>query len=244
MNTIITHTCKKCSETKPIELFPKNKQCKDGYTYTCKDCHSKDSKEDYQNNRDERLAYKKNYYYTHQEEISTCGKFYYEENREDIIKDNSKWAENNKDKTRVHKKKWRQENPDKIRELDKIYSSLPHIKIIKKLRSRTTQAIKKGKKSDQTLKLTGCTLEFLLDHLQSTAIKNGYLNFDIRNFSGKDFHIDHIIPLIVWNLDCSYHQKLACHWSNLQILDASTNEIKGDRLDFIVNTQDNLIKFK
>ncbi len=41
------------------------------------------------------------------------------------------------------------------------------------------------------MKLIGCDLNTLKNHLQKTAIKNGFLNFDINNYSGYDYHIDH-----------------------------------------------------
>lgn len=31
-------TCRKCNETKPMELFVKHKQCKNGYAHYCKSC--------------------------------------------------------------------------------------------------------------------------------------------------------------------------------------------------------------
>ena len=31
-------TCRKCNETKPMELFTKHKQCRNGYTHYCKSC--------------------------------------------------------------------------------------------------------------------------------------------------------------------------------------------------------------
>lgn len=70
----------------------------------------------------------------------------------------------------------------------------------------------------------------LKTHLQDTATKNGYTNFDINNYSGREYHIDHIIPCSAFNLSCSYHQKLCFNWNNPQILKAETNLIKGNKI--------------
>ena len=86
------------------------------------------------------------------------------------------------------------------------------------------------KKSKSTLQLLGCSLEFLKRHLQETAIKNSYLNFNINNYNGKEYNIDHIIPCSSFNMKCSYHQKLCFHWSNLQILNFMDNMKKGDKI--------------
>ena len=106
-----------------------------------------------------------------------------------------------------------------------------NFKIIKLLRNRIKQSIKRNSKSLHTKELIGCTINTLKEHLQQTTIQNGHKDFNINNYSGKEYHIDHIIPCSVFNLSCSYHQKLCFHYNNLQILDAKTNMIKGDKLD-------------
>jgi hypothetical protein len=85
-------------------------------------------------------------------------------------------------------------------------------------------------KSNKTLELLGCSIEFLKEHLQQTAIKNGYLDFDINNYSGKEYHIDHIIPVDAFHLECGYHQRLCFHWSNLQMLTATENLEKRNKI--------------
>lgn len=41
----ITRVCKVCGEKKPIEMFGKNKSCRDGINKTCKICVNKKQKE-------------------------------------------------------------------------------------------------------------------------------------------------------------------------------------------------------
>jgi hypothetical protein len=101
-----------------------------------------------------------------------------------------------------------------------------NFKILLLLRRRILDALHNNCKSNNTIILLGCSIDFLKQHLQSTAIQNGYLDFNINNYDSKQFHIDHIIPCSTFNLSCSYHQKLCFNWSNLQILDANKNILK------------------
>lgn len=73
----------------------------------------------------------------------------------------------------------------------------------------------------------GCSIDQLKTHLQQTAINNDYTTFDINNYSGKEYHIDHIVPCDAFNLKCLYHQKLCFHYTNLQILLKEDNLAKG-----------------
>lgn len=101
-------------------------------------------------------------------------------------------------------------------------------KITKLLRGRMRSALKKNLKSQSTINLLGCSVTDLKNHLQKTAINNGYSEFNIENYKSSEYHIDHIIPCSSFNLKCSYHQKLCFHYSNLQILTKIENILKSD----------------
>ena len=111
----------------------------------------------------------------------------------------------------------------------KRYNVNEDYRLIQRIRMRILTALKdKGKKIDHTMKLINCTTTELKEYLQQTAINNGYIDFDINNYSGKDFHIDHIVPCSKFNLKCSYHQKLCFNYNNLQVLTAKENLSKND----------------
>lgn len=100
--------------------------------------------------------------------------------------------------------------------------------IASRCRNRINIALKNvGYKSAHTLELIGCRIDKLQEHLQQTAINNGYVNFNINNYSGKEYHIDHIIPCSAFQLEKPNQQKLCFNYTNLQILDARTNMSKG-----------------
>lgn len=102
-------------------------------------------------------------------------------------------------------------------------------KIKRNLRIRIRQCIKNNPKTSSMLQLLDCNIDFLKSHLQQTAITNGYKDFNIEDYSGLEYHIDHIVPCSKFNLKCSYHQKLCFNWSNLQILTAKENLVKSEK---------------
>lgn len=107
-------------------------------------------------------------------------------------------------------------------------------KLTSDLRRRVLKALEGVAKSKPTLELLGCSVEHLKEHLQQTAILNGYNDFDIENYSGQDYHIDHIIPCSKFDLSNPEEQHKCFHYTNLQILTAEKNIQKSDSLFFEV----------
>lgn len=62
MCKLMTKTCSKCGETKPLDEFHKHKGHKDDKRAECKECNNNQSKNYYQEHREERLSYRKDYY--------------------------------------------------------------------------------------------------------------------------------------------------------------------------------------
>lgn len=157
--------------------------------------------------------------------------------KEKIKESNKKWYEKTKEyrkpKVKEYSKKYYQNNKEKIREYKREYfKAYRKNNIAMLLRGRIRSAIKSQNtiKQFSTISLIGCSINHLKEHLQQTAFQNGYLNFNINDFSGKEYHIDHIVPCSLFNLKCSYHQKICFHWSNMQILSAKENLEKQNSL--------------
>ncbi len=106
----------------------------------------------------------------------------------------------------------------------------PSFKLLKYLRGRIRSALKYNTKSKRTMELVGCTMEQLKNHLQQTAIQNGYIDFDIESYSSKYYHIDHIIPCNSFDLSLQENQIKCFHYTNLQILTARENIAKSDNM--------------
>ena len=101
-------------------------------------------------------------------------------------------------------------------------------RITRNLRDRIRKVLKTNTKTSPTLILLGCSIKNFKKHLQQTAIKNGYKDFDINDYSSQDYHIDHIKPCSSFDLSKESEQKKCFHYSNMQILTAKDNMIKSD----------------
>lgn len=217
--------CSKCKIEKDIGEFDRQSDKKDGFKYGCKDCETKRLRKYRLINKDKVIIKRRQKYQKNKEEILNYSKEWYETNRIRKLETSRVNYQKNRER-RLELQRIRKQKPEykqRHREWEKKYILQSHIKIKRNLRTRINDAVKRGYKSASTMELTGCSIEFLMKHLQQTAIKNGHMNFNINNYSGKEYHIDHIIPCDAFNLDCSYHQKLCFNWKNLQILDEKTN---------------------
>tara|TARA_R110000868_G_scaffold396794_1_gene669101 strand:- start:95 stop:490 length:396 start_codon:yes stop_codon:yes gene_type:complete len=98
-----------------------------------------------------------------------------------------------------------------------------------KVRKTVSRAIRmhvgKGTRSKRTEELSGCSMKFLVSHIESTFCRGmAWENY------GTGWHIDHIIPLSRWNLKDTRQSRLAFNWTNLQALSAKANLEKRDKL--------------
>lgn len=121
-----------------------------------------------------------------------------------------------------------QMNKSKIKANNANYAKIQRLhnsnyRIARNLRKRVHKVLHDVNKSVPTMELLGCTIEKLKTHLQQTAINNGYTDFDIENYSGKDYHIDHIKPCASFDLTDPEQQRKCFHYTNLQILTAHEN---------------------
>jgi len=93
------------------------------------------------------------------------------------------------------------------------------------LRSRIGSAIKHcyGEKSTSTMKLLGCTVNEVRDHIESQFTEG--MTWD--NYG--EWHIDHIKPCASFDLTIDEEQKKCFHYSNLQPLWAEDNIRKSDK---------------
>lgn len=159
-----------------------------------------------------------------------CYKQYYINNRSKILEKHKIYRKNNKEKIREYSKKHsivyknRKNEIRKIRRINDINFTLKD-----RLRARVGQALRNFMKSNSTANLIGCSLEQLKEHLQQTAILNEYKDFDINNYNGKEYHIDHIIPCSAFDLSKEEEQRKCFHYTNLQILTAKENLEKSDK---------------
>jgi hypothetical protein len=158
--------------------------------------------------------YKKQYrkYIVYQEK-------YRKKNREKINQKIREWYYKNKDRVRANQR---------IYEREGAYRNSLHFKIKDGMRKRILEVLKRdgGKKTQRTMKLVGCTVEELKQHIEK-QFKPG-MSWEQRHL----FHIDHIIPCASFDLTKLSQQKKCFHYTNLQPLWAIDNIKKGAKLNY------------
>lgn len=145
-------------------------------------------------------AYQKFYDTTHKKEKQFYNKEYYQKNKKEI----------NDKKNKYYIKRRKQDIDFKLR---------------CNLRIRIWDALKNNIKAMNTLKLIGCPIKVLKQHLQQ-QFKPG-MNW--KNY-GK-WHVDHIKPCARFDLSKPSEQVKCFHYSNLQPLWAKDNFLKGVKYD-------------
>ncbi len=100
----------------------------------------------------------------------------------------------------------------------------PQEAIASRLRGRVSSAIKRGK-SKSTMELTGCTIEFLISHLEA-QFQEG---MSLENYG--EWHIDHRRPCASFDLEEEEQQMMCFHYTNLQPMWGKENLEKGARFD-------------
>ncbi len=99
-------------------------------------------------------------------------------------------------------------------------------RIVARIKRALNNHKNKYKKSESTLELLGCSIEFLRIYLQSKFTAG--MNWE--NHGYYSWHIDHIIPCAAFDLSDPEQQKKCFHYSNLQPLWWRDNLSKGSKI--------------
>lgn len=83
----------------------------------------------------------------------------------------------------------------------------------------------KGSRRKTSERMLGCTIEAIKLHIEK-QFKNG---MDWNNY-GRDWHVDHIIPLSSFDLLNPIQYTMATHYTNLQPMSAKENRMKSSRI--------------
>lgn len=183
-------------------------------------------------------TYNRERYLKNRERIKAASNKYYRTNREAQIKRRKKYRLENLEKEKAAQKKSYYKNRDKALALMKKYGknnrsrisqyekqryhSDPVFRLRKNLRNRIRQAIKTNQKTGSVIENLGCSIEELKRYLES-KFQPG-MTWD--NWGLRGWHIDHIKPLFLFNLNNPDEFKQAVHYTNLQPLWASDNRRK------------------
>jgi len=192
------------------------------------------------NNTGKSLRYKKG------RNCYCCLQEYYQSNKDTMYSNYKKWKSNNKERYEYlkHKhrleykeialeknKQWYQNNKDKHNESYRNYIN-NRLKTDSKFRLKhnisksISKSIKRNKNGNHWEDLVGYTLKDLKKHLEKQFIDG--MTWD--NYG--NWHIDHIIPVSLWEFETSEDNEFKQCWSlaNLQPLWAKENISKGNRI--------------
>lgn len=246
-----TKFCPHCQTEKPKGEFGKHHRQKDGLQSWCKRCisfHNKAQKsyaspahkKYYQDHRDELVAYKREWYqknrarirgqfkdkyWTDPENHRAIGRQDYQKRRGKILQYQQRYLRDNRDKVLDYHRQYAKQNKDKIGEYVKNrYRNDLSFRILMNCRNRMRFYLK-GKKSDTTRNLIGCSVDELRAYLESKFTPN--MNWD--NY-GTYWHIDHIVPCAAFDMTKEEQQRVCFNWRNLQPLEGSENNRKNDLL--------------
>jgi len=202
-----------------------------------KEKHNKNNKEYYLNNRErilnqqkehrlDKKEYDKEYRLNNRGKILEKKKEYYLKNKEKMLESSKEYHLNNRGKISKQKKDYQLNNRPKInaylsnkRKTDLVFG------LTEKLRTRLKQALNGKSKSKRTLELLGCTVKYLIEHLEK-QFQPG-MNWQERHL----FHIDHIRPCASFDLNIPEEQEKCFHYTNLQPLWAQDNLSKGAKYE-------------
>ena len=104
-------------------------------------------------------------------------------------------------------------------------------KLANNLRRRLRDAIKNSYQYGSVLKEIGCTIEELKQYLeQKFYIRKTGEQMTWDSYGLRGWHLDHIIPLISFDLTDQEQLLKACHYTNIQPLWAEDNLRKGAKI--------------
>jgi hypothetical protein len=138
---------------------------------------------------------------------------YYQANKERILRKTNQWKKDNPSKFAAHRRKYLRNSPK--------------ARIANNARDRIRRMIgSQGKGRGRSNKLIGCDANTLCLILEAQFIPG----MTWENY-GSAWHVDHIIPVSVYDLTDPAQQRQAFHYTNLQPLWASANMAKSDTVE-------------
>lgn len=208
--------CVTCKQEKDLDEFWKNKSRPDGKHSQCISCikaaYKPKTKE--KANRDAKA-----YALRHPEKIKERWKKWYAKNKETLL--TKKYTKDKTPEAIEKRKSLCVKNRNRINEQRRIRKKnpTPKQKAEKIVRDRFYKVVvrmKSGKKFVSSLVVLGCSIDFFKKHIEG-QFRDGMSWDNHGNGEGK-WNIDHITPLVKFNLFDLEEQKKAFHYSNMRPL--------------------------
>jgi len=205
--------CKKCGTVKNFEFFTIAKGCSFGISWTCIDCE---------------IKRKKQWKLDNLEKAKKINADYTKNNKYKISNYHKEWYIKNKEAHKIIRDKYYKNNKKNILKKQSLYVKKNlHVKLKKTISRRILNSLKNqdAKKSKSTTELLGCSLDYARQYIES-------LFYDGMSWENHgEWHIDHIMPCISFNLTDIEEQKKCFHYTNLQPLWKFDNLSKGAKIN-------------
>lgn len=235
---IIEKTCITCGILKKISEFCKAKRGKNGRGGKCKQCLKLYNKEYCESNKEKLRENRKVYNKENKERFKERNKKLREKNKDIKREYNKIYNKNNEIRIKQYKKNYRENNRDKINKYAQKYrNNNVNAKIASLIRTRIRVVLKlsNAKKPNSSIKLLGCSIDFLRKYIESKFTKG--MTWENHGLYG--WHLDHVKPCVSFDLSNLEQQKLCFNYTNLQPLWATTKIAMtyGESKDYIGNIE-------
>lgn len=215
--------CTKCEIKQSKDNFNKDRTRKDGLFPWCRVCKTVSRKDEYEKNKETYV----NYYKRNREYILKDKKNYRDQNREYYLEYNRNYRKDKKESIKEYSKDYYKKNVGKIREYErKRLKEDVEFKLAKGLRSRIRSALKNGQKRGSAVRDLGCSIEQFRMYLEEKFDEK----MSWENYGYYGWHIDHVKPLVRFDLTDQKQFLEACHYTNMQPLWAKDNWAKGIKI--------------
>ncbi len=164
---------------------------------------------------------------------SEQGRRYNKENKNKSLKRYKKYRMENRDKIKRKRREYYYKNKAKVNRIAVEYrNNNIQAKLACNLRRRLNSALRGNQKTGSAVKDLGISVEGLKKYLESKFYNNVATSEEMNwyNYGYKGWHMDHIIPLSIFDLTDRKQFLESCHYTNLQPLWAGENMSKGDKI--------------
>ena len=251
--------CKKCLIEKKADQFSRSNRHYHGLFPWCKACRAIWYKLYYTKNHNRLLQKSAKWKTLHQAQMKQTQRMYRSNNREKINITRQQWSKQNSEKVRLMRQREYKKNQDRIYLQKKRWYQRNHEHLIKMrrekyktnmslkrhnrnyqnhrrktnlqywlaciLRSRLNQALNGNYKNGSAVRNLGCSVAYLKNWLEDFFVPG--MTWENK---GTLWHIDHVRPLTMFDLQDRTQLLTACHYTNLHPLWAYDNRSKGNSI--------------
>ena len=209
-------TCSKCSNEQSLDAFRKYKGSKDGHNSQCKECD-------------------KRYREDKKDHIKEKQRLHYQENKKQRDANMRLYRETNRQKVYEQKKSYREKNKEHIQQKQKEYLPIKKEKIKEKRKNDINFQLSEILRSKIHKQIRGETTSYQEWIGLPPDVFRRWLEFQFSSEMtwdnlGSYWHIDHIIPVSIFDFSLQKDKYVGFGWTNLQPLERRENQSKSAKV--------------